>query len=76
MRSGCVTSRENGQIIYRNVEEQNQRGVADHRDVKRHGVLDKTAGRECRWSCQCVAANVGLTCWFETKKHSQAVWVV
>lgn len=45
MRKACVTFEENGQIIYRNVEEKNQHGVAHHRDVKRHVVLDKTAGR-------------------------------
>lgn len=45
MRKACVTFEENGQIIYRNVEEKNQHGVAHHRDVKRHVVLDKTAER-------------------------------
>lgn len=42
---GCVTFEEDGQVIYRNVEEKIQHGVADHREVKRHVVLDKTAER-------------------------------
>lgn len=40
-----MTFEEHGQIIYRNVEEKNQHGVADHRDVEHHVILDETAER-------------------------------
>lgn len=50
VREARVTFEEKGQIIYRNVEEKNQHGVADHGDVKHHIVLDKTAERRRRES--------------------------
>lgn len=40
-----MTFEERGRIIYRNVEEKNQHGVADHRHVEHHVVLDETAER-------------------------------
>lgn len=32
-------------MLYRNVEEKDQRSVSDHGDVKHHIIVDKTAKR-------------------------------